>query len=230
MEEITSLTVKDLVPSGFYIVCSKRRAGKTVLVASLIREMIKAKMVNILFLFSPTDSGFEMIPKENRFKTMEKLDLILKNFEYFNEFNKLQTNKNGYVSIKCTIVIDDMAVELKKHHILEKIAMNGRHLAKYGDMDLTFFILSQSLTKISRTCRLQADIMFIAQQSSLKEKMMIFDEYLYLLSSNMEEKRYANKLYDALMVKEPFIFLAILNYKQNVTKYSDYLKYYVGSI
>ena len=44
----------------------------------------------------------------------------------------------------------------------------------------------------------------------------------------MEGKRRARKLYDDVMVKEPFIFMVVLNCKQNVVKYSDYIRTYVA--
>jgi hypothetical protein len=54
------------------------------------------------------------------------------------------------------------------------------------------------------------------------------DENLYLIESSLEGKRRARKLYDDVMVKEPFIFMVVLNCKQNVVKYNDYIRTYVA--
>jgi len=60
--------------------------------------------------------------------------------------------------------------------------------------------------------------------ASAKEKEMIFDENLYLIATNMNDKREARKLYENLVTEKDYQFIVIENYKQNIRTYADYIK------
>ena len=115
------------------------------------------------------------------------------------------------------IVIDDCAVKLKTKdfNILEELATNGRHYA-YPPLSMSFCILCQSLTKIPRVCRLNCDMIFLNAIGSSKEKELIFDENLYVIDNSADGKKKARSVYDEVILTEPYQFMVIENYKQNV--------------
>ena len=219
--------VKDLPNSSFNIFLGKRRSGKSVLCEYMIKQMIDAKMVNFVFLFSPTNAGFEFIDNSCRFTEIDNLHNILENFRKFNSYNKIQTKKSLKFEYKCVIILDDMAVKLKskEFNILDELACNGRHSA-YEPLSLSFMILSQSLTKVSRCCRLNVDNIFLNTIPSKIELEILLSENFYILDSSRSACARARMLYHQLVVKNDYQFIAILNYKQNVTNFKDYIKLY----
>tara|TARA_R110000851_G_scaffold134824_1_gene270158 strand:- start:1300 stop:1989 length:690 start_codon:yes stop_codon:yes gene_type:complete len=224
--DIKKFDVSELPNSSFNLFLGKRRSGKSVLCEYLINEMIKNKMLDLVFLFSKTDAGFDMIDKTCRFSDIEILHKIIANMRHINEFNK-DAKKSKQIKIRTMIVVDDMAVDLKKKsfNILEQISTNGRHFA-YVPCSLHFCILSQSLTKIPRVVRLNCDNMFFNNISSAVELNLLLDENFYLIDGSLSGKREGRKLYNNLVTSEDFVFVVIENHKQNVKEYVDYVKTY----
>jgi len=215
----------DFPSSSFNVYLGKRRSGKSVLCEYIISSLFNEGKIDCCFLFSETDAGFDIITDpECRFTDIDNLYTILENYELNNEYNKLQNKKSKQIKIRTAIVIDDMAIKLKtkEFNILEELSTIGRHKA-YPPLSLSFHILAQSLTKIPRVVRLNTDIIFLNQISSLKEVELVLDENLYILSSTLEEKRSAKQLYYDIVLKDDFAFMAICNYKQNCREYKDYL-------
>jgi hypothetical protein len=224
--DIKKFDVSELPNSSFNLFLGKRRSGKSVLCEYMINEMIKNKMLDLVFLFSKTDAGFDMIDKTCRFSDIEILHKIIGNMRHINEYNK-DAKKSKQIKMRTMIVVDDMAVDLKKKsfNILEELAVNGRHLA-YVPCSLHFCILSQSLTKIPRVVRLNSDIMFFNNISSSVELNLLLDENFYLIDGSISGKREGRKLYNNLVTSEDFVFVVIENHKQNVKEYVDYVKTY----
>ena len=224
--DIKKFDVSELPNSSFNLFLGKRRSGKSVLCEYMINEMIKNKMLDLVFLFSKTDAGFDMIDKTCRFSDISMLHKIIGNMRHINEYNK-DARKSKQIKMRTMIVIDDMAVDLKKKsfNILEELAVNGRHLA-YVPCSLHFCILSQSLTKIPRVVRLNSDIMFFNNISSSVELNLLLDENFYLIDGSISGKREGRKLYNNLVTSEDFVFVVIENHKQNVKEYVDYVKTY----
>jgi len=223
--------VEDLPSSSFNIFLGKRRSGKSVLCEYMIQEMIDNKMLDMVFLFSKTDAGFKIIgDKNNRFDNIEPLHDLIDNYRKINEYNKV-VSKRKKISIRTAVIIDDFSIELKSKtmNILEDLAVRGRHLS-YDPLSLHFFILCQSLTKVPRTCRLNCDTIFLNAIASMIELNMILDENFFILSSSREGKREGRQLYEDLVKKEDFTFIGILNYKQNIKEYADYLRTYKADI
>ena len=227
MDSIINFNVNELPNSSFNIFLGKRRSGKSVLAEYLVKQMIDDKKVNQVFLFSKTNAGFEgVVPdQEGRFQDIDNLEIIVDNYKLFNEYNKIQTNKKQKISLSTVIIIDDMAVDLKskKFNILEELAVNGRHVA-YPPLNLTFLILSQSLTKIPRVVRLNADNIFLNAIASEKERSMVLDENFYIIDGSGKSE--GRDLYQKIVTSEPFMFVVIENHKQNCTCYADYVKKY----
>ena len=226
--DIPNFSVQDIPSSSFNLFLGKRRSGKSVLVEFMIKEMIDNKMLDLVFLFSPTSAGFETVIKDKRFRFthIEPLFELIDRYKVFNEYNKL-VNKNKKIRLRTAIVIDDYSIELKnkKFNILEDLSVRGRHLS-YDPLSLHFFILSQSLTKVPRCCRLNCDMLFFNAIASMKELELILDEYFYVVSSSRAGKQEGRRLYEHLVQSNDFNFIGILNFRQNCTKYSDYLTTY----
>ena len=228
-DSIEKFTLDDIPSSSFNIVLGKRRSGKSFLVEDMIQKMVKEKMLDAVFLFSGTDAGFDIVEPDFRFigDDMAPLNQLVENMKWLNEYNKVAPKKSK-IRIRVAVILDDHTLSLKSKdfNILSTLAVNGRHCA-YEPMALYVFTLCQSLTKIPRVVRLNSDLIIFNSIASLREKECIMDENLYLIESSLEGKRRARKLYDDVMVKEPFIFMVVLNCKQNVVKYSDYIRTYV---
>jgi len=194
----------------------------------MLKQMIDANMLDLIFIFSPTDSGFNTVVKDKdfRFDTIEPLMDIINNYKLMNEYNKL-VSKNKKIKLRTAIVIDDFAIELKnkKFNILSDLSVRGRHYS-LEPLSLHFFILSQSLTKIERVVRLNCDTIFFNSISSMKELELILDEYLYIINSSRDGKREARQLYESLVQAEDFNFIGIFNFRQNCVKYSDFITKY----
>tara|TARA_R100001086_G_scaffold221746_1_gene139081 strand:+ start:108 stop:770 length:663 start_codon:yes stop_codon:yes gene_type:complete len=213
--EIKEYNLEDLPTSSFNIVIAKRRGGKSYLVSYIIDELRKQNKVDMVFLFSPTDAGFNQIHKDFRFSTIDVLENIVENFRLMNEYNKV-VNKPKQIKLRAVIILDDLAVDLKKMDILDRMATNGRHYA-YEPLSLSFFILSQSLMKLSRTTRLNTDTIIHNLIASTKELQHILDENYYL-----DQKEGKQIYYDTLKDND-FGFILIANYKQNIKNFSDYI-------
>jgi len=221
--EIIDFNINDLPNSSMNLVISKRRAGKSYLVEHIIEEMKKNNMVDVCLLFSGTGAGFERVcaDLECRFDSLEKLVGIVENYKKMNDHNKIAP-KNRQFKIKTTIIIDDLAQDLKKHPILTNLAINGRHYA-YSPLRLDFFILGQSTTLFSRSMRLNADTITFTQVPSYKEFELLRDECLCMTCHNREGHKMALEYYNRI-VKEPYAFCSVECFRNNITCLSDYIK------
>ena len=193
--------------------------------------MIKEGLVDMIFLFSPTQAGFNIIKDyEFKFDKIDKIHNLLKFYETANEYNKI-VSKGKKIKLRTVVIIDDFAVDLKSKdfNILEELAVLGRHKA-YKPLSLSFFILAQSLTKIPRVCRLNADNIFMNAIASERERGMVLDENMYLVDGSRQGKNEGRDLYQNLVTSEDFLFMVIENWRQNVTKYSDYIKKYKADV
>ena len=231
MHDIPNFSIDEMPSSSFNLFLGKRRSGKSVLCEYMIKQMIDSKLIDMVFLFSPTNAGFKIIKDPNsRFETIEPLHDILENYKKINNYNKV-VDKKDKVRIRTAIIIDDMAVEMKSKsmNILEDLAVRGRHYS-YDPLSLHFFILCQSLTKVPRVCRLNCDTIFFNAIASMRELEMILDENMYIISSSREGKREGRTLYEDLVKEKDYQFIGVLNYKQNVKDYGDYLRTYTANV
>jgi len=229
---IDCLDINELPRSFYGLILGRRRSGKTVLTEYLIKELYNAGRVNFCFLFSKTDSGFDFIPREDRFNNLDMLYTIVDNYKMMNQYNDC-CPKNKQIKLNTVIVIDDMAQDLKdkNNKIIVDLAINGRHVAKYGDnFSLSFILLSQSLTLYPRTLRLNCDFIMFNALSSIVETELILSENFYILGSSRKDKQQGRELYHKLVGYQDFGFCVILNFKQNIKEYNDYVKVYKAII
>lgn len=226
VNDIIKFKASEMPNSSFNIFLGKRRSGKSVLAEYLLKQMLENKMVNLCYLFSPTNAGFKMIDNDSRFTEIDQLDIILENYRAMNSFNKVAKEKDKF-KIKTLIILDDCAIKMKtkEFNILETLAVNGRHFA-YEPLSLHFFILCQSLTKIPRVVRLNVDNIFLNTIPSKIELEMVLMENFFILDSSRQATTEARQLYHKLVGTEDFQFIVVENWRQNVKVMSDYIKTY----
>ena len=221
--EIIDFDINDLPNSSMNLVISKRRSGKSFLVEHIIEDMKRKNLIDVCILFSGTNAGFERVcnDSECRFTSLDKLVGIVENYRKMNDYNK-QAPKSKQFKIKTTIIIDDLAQDLKKHKILNNLAINGRHYA-YSPLRLDFFILGQSTTLFSRSMRLNADTISFTQIPSFKEFEMLRDECLCMTCHDREGRKMALEYYNRI-VSEPYSFCTVEMFRNNIRGLSDFIK------
>tara|TARA_B100000780_G_C21058447_1_gene425351 strand:+ start:121 stop:936 length:816 start_codon:yes stop_codon:yes gene_type:complete len=225
-ESISSYDATTTPTSSFNIFLGKRRSGKSVLCEYFIKQLIENKQLDFVYLLSETSAGFDCIDPQNKFTDITFLQNLIENMKKINTLNKV-VSKKDQVKMRIMVVLDDCAIKLKskEFNILEEIAVNGRHYS-YEPCALHFCVLAQSLTKIPRVVRLNCDNIFLNAIASAKEKEMVMDENMYIIDNSVQGKKYAREVYQGIVLSEDYQFMVIENYKQNVRKYSDYLKTY----
>ena len=161
---------------------------------------------------------------------MSALDYIIDNQVKIKTFNESQKKKENMYPSRVAVIIDDMAAgNGLKNNTIESMAIRGRH---YGESEfglksngINIFILSQSLTKISRTTRLNLDAFMLNNISSLKERDMVLDESFYVNTSR-KAKREGRDVFETLVKSKDFRFIVVNNFIQNKRKLSDYIMTY----
>ncbi len=223
--------ITDLPDSFFISVIGSRRSGKSFLVNWMLQKFQRSKRAfTHIFLISPTDSGFEGIPKKYRFKDIDKVNYIVKMQRQIKKHNKRQHKQKDMLKSRVCVVIDDCACKtgaesLHSSSLLEEMALNGRHLGNDG-MDgngVSFFILSQSLTRISRAIRLNQDCFIFNNIASAKERELIMDE-CFFINTRRDAKRDARNLYETLASSKDFRFICVCNYVQNKRQHRDFIR------
>ena len=97
---ILPFDVEDIPNSSFNVFLGRRRSGKSILVEYLLKQMVDKKMLDLVFLFSPTDSGFSMIDKGSRFRDIDNLLIIVENFRLLTEYNKTKKKKKDKIRLR----------------------------------------------------------------------------------------------------------------------------------
>jgi len=233
MESIKTFNIEELPSSSFIIVNSRRRSGKSILVEDIILNLKERKLIDTALLFSKTDAGFKSIPYPNRFTKIDMLPNIINNMRLFNEYNKVTNKEKNKFKLKMAVIIDDFAIDLKgdkAFHFLTELALNGRH-SSYPPMSIHIFLISQSLTKIPKAVRLQADIIMFSQIASRKEQDQILDENFYILDGSFQGRKYGRQLYNDLVKQDDYIFVVIESFREGkIQQYGDYIKTYKADI
>ena len=229
-ESIQPLDIGGICSSSFNIFLGRRRSGKSVLCEYIVKQMYEKGLIDGVVLFSKTNAGFEFIESEMRFTEIDKLHEIMNKYKAMNEFNRV-AGKRDQFKLRTVVIIDDMAADLKSKgfDMLPELATNGRHLSR-PPLALHFMVLSQSLTAIPRIVRLNADQIFFNALASAREVELVCDECMYLCATTIEERKRARELYKDIVSSEPFVFICVEVYRQNVKTFADYLKKVVAVI
>ena len=216
-------------PVSFYIqVIACRRSGKSFTVNWMLQQYQKSdKAFDAIFLFSPTDAGFEGIPKKFRYKTLDPIESIMNQQREIKKHNLKAKKDEDRIKSRVLLVIDDCASgdAMKSCKQLEELALNGRHLGNDGvdGNGLSVFVLSQSVTKCSRATRLNCDVWLTNSIASARERDLLMDECLFL-STERGAKRYARNLFESLATSKDFRFLSIELFRQNKQCHEDYIR------
>ena len=209
-----------MLPSSFFAsIISARRGGKSFLVNNIVQH---------IFLISGTGFGFKGIPPAYKFDSIDALDYITKTQQRIVDFNRSVKDPDKRIKSRILIIIDDMAFNnTLKDDRIEKLALNGRH---YETMDkkegngISIFLISQALKRISRTVRLNQDVFFVNNISSLVERNDILDESFYI-DTTREGKKKGQKTFEMISTSKDFRFIAIMMFIQNKRKLEDYIMY-----
>jgi len=236
---IPSFDIGEMPNSFFAVVVGARRSGKTTMVEDLLVKMQKdsRKKFTHIFLISGTNAGFTpMIPKKFRSRDMAMLDYIEDGQKKVKKHNKKQKSKKDMIKQRTCVVVDDCATSssqcLKNSQALERAALNGRHLGSgngtQGDPmegnGVSYIILSQALTAMSRRMRLNSDVIFFNNLASLTESEMVMQENGFFTNTSRGGKTAGRQLYRDLVVSKPFRFIATMNCIQNKVHIQDYVR------
>tara|TARA_Y100001963_G_scaffold125214_1_gene176646 strand:- start:48 stop:896 length:849 start_codon:yes stop_codon:yes gene_type:complete len=226
---------RHLPKDGFFIsIISARRGGKSFLVNYLIQLFQKNKELRFthIFLISSTGFGFKGIPPNYRFDNMRGLDYIMNNQDEIRKYNQT-AKEHKRMKSRILVVIDDMAYnqnkdEGMKNEKLVYMALNGRHFSTKDPVPnngISIILISQALKKIPKAVRLNQDVMFANNISSLIERYDLLDENFYI-DTTIEGKKHGRKVYEELSKKEDFVFIVIENHIQNKRKLEDYIRFF----
>ena len=227
--DFTEETIPD---SAFCICIGSRRSGKSFTTNWILQRMQKSERAfTHIFLFSPTDSGFEGIPKKFRFKDISSLEHIMNQQKRIKKHNQKMKKKEDMVASRVCIIMDDCACmsgneSLRNSKALEWCALNGRHMGNDG-MDgngVSIFVLSQSLTRISRAIRLNCDLFIFNALSSSVEAEMVLAECFFVCNTRRDAKRSARDVYETLVKSKDYRFIAVLNHISNKRTLTDYIQ------
>ena len=219
-------------PDSFYVsVIASRRSGKSFMVNYLLQQFQKSRRsFTHVFLVSPTDSGFDGIPKKYRFPSMDAVDYVVEQQKKIKAHNMKMKDKEDKVTSRVCIVVDDCAClsgadSLRSSKTLEHASMNGRHYGNDGvpGNGISFFLISQSLTRISRAIRLNQDCFLFNAIASAREAEMILDE-CFFINTRRDAKRTARDLYETLTTSKDFRFVCVENYIQNKKVHTDFIR------
>jgi len=225
---------KSLPKDGFMMsVISARRGGKSFMINYLIQQFQQDKELAFshIFLISETGFGFKGIPPAYRFGDTSALSYILKNQEQIRDYNRQQDKPARRMRSRILIVVDDCACNQTKdtgmkNQLITKLALNGRHYSTKDPVEgngVSVILISQALKNIPKGVRLNQDVMFANNISSLIERNDLLDENFYI-DTTMRGKRYGRKVFQELSTKEDFVFIAIENHIQNKRKLEDYIR------
>jgi hypothetical protein len=220
-----------MLPSSFFAsIISARRGGKSFMVNNLIQQFQRDRHLKFshIFLISGTGFGFKGIPPAYKFDTLDALDYITSTQQKIVDYNRSVKDADKRIKSRILIVLDDMAFNnTLKDDRIERLALNGRH---YETMDkkegngISVFLISQALKRISRTVRLNQDVFFVNNISSLVERNDILDESFYI-DTTREGKKRGQKTFEMLSTSKDFRFIAIMMFIQNKRKLEDYIMY-----
>ena len=251
MDSLYSSLVDSDFPSNSFIatVVGSRRTGKSSVTESLLVNELKDRFTSY-FLFSPTLAGFDSIPNNYKFRNLDLLpniikkqqDIVKHNISVTKRLTKKDLTKRQrgqiektYKESKICFILDDMMGVglLKNNKLLNRIAVNGRHICgttdKSGKTDCSFFILSQSVVGIDPIIRRNSDIIISSRLTSKRDREVMVGENMVLNSSRMGMTA-AYDAYDQVTLNRPYSFISLLNHNADKSEYQKYVRSYTANI
>jgi len=115
----------------------------------------------------------------------------------------------------------------KQGGIMQRIAVNGRHICREDALDSNEFctiLISQRITLIPPPIRNNADIIIASRLASYHERKLLIEQYLSL-TSDREGLREARRVFDMITLSKEFRFICISAYIANRQSHKDYVHY-----
>jgi hypothetical protein len=199
-----------LKPPFVALFAAPRKAGKTVLMSNLLREIWSKQFDNIVII-SPTlryvdDYEHEdIIPDHVRFIKIDSnlqatLQTVIDEQQKFAQKHKDNPEKNP--KVETLVILDDcIDTDLFKYNsvdnVVDAIAHTGRHY------NLSVALTSQSLARISPEARKNAEALFIFAPHNYMDFERVLEEYV--------PRDWRKQLRQAVteMWKEPYAFLIV---------------------
>lgn len=225
---IKKFNVNDVPRNAVILVVASRRSGKSTIIQHFLEQYTKKNKTDGIFLFTQTNSGFEGIPSVYRYKTLEPLDELTLTQLKVKKYN-MKAKKKDKVKSNIIVILDDfvgaggMGAAMRTNPILNKISVQGRHLSSdCGSSNMMVIMISQVFVGISPQIRLNTDFLFTTKIMSRNEREKLVNSFLSL-NSGRKGLRESYEVFDSIVNKEDFNFIAIHTTKQNKKKFSDYV-------
>ncbi len=226
VSQVGTFDITTVPRNAFILTIASRRSGKSHLITHFLEQYTKKFKTDGIFLFTKTNAGFEGIPSVYRYKSLEVLEDIIETQIKVKKHN-LKAKKKDKVNSNVIIILDDMVgsggmgAEMRRNPLLNKLAVNGRHLSS-DTSNMLVILISQIFVGISPQIRLNTDFLFTTKLAARRERENIVNSFLSLNSGRRAlAESYA--IFDSTVNKEDFNFIAIHTTKQNKKKFSDYV-------
>ena len=234
MHQYQQLQIDEFPLSWYGVVVGSRRSGKTTMEEHLIRQAQQSRKHKFthVWLISQTNAGFEPgIPKRFRSRDMNTLDFIAQKQIEVMKYNRKQREKRHMIKQKVLVIVDDCASSsgqsIRNSLALDNAALNGRHLSSRDPIEsngVSYLVLSQSLTAISRRQRLNVDFFLVNSLSSDIETKMICEENGFFTNTS-GGKREGRHLFRMLTTSKEWRFICIMCCAAaNKTDLHDYVR------
>ena len=222
--------VNSVPQNAFMIVIASRRSGKSHLITHFLEEYTKKNKVDGVFLFSKTNAGFDGIPSNYRYQNLDILPSIIDTQMKVKKHN-IKAKKKDLVKSNIILILDDMVgsgglgADMRKNKLLNKLAVNGRHLSHDKNSNMMVILISQIFTGISPQIRLNTDFLMTTKLQARKERENIINSFLSL-NSGRQGLSESYEVFDSVVNKDDFNFIAIHTTHSNKKKFSDYIYNY----
>jgi len=222
--------VNSVNKNAFIIVIASRRSGKSHLITHFLEEYTKKNKVDGVFLFSKTNAGYDGIPSNYRYRDLDILPSIIDTQLKVKKHN-VKAKKKDKIKSNIVLILDDMVGEgglgadMRKNRLLNKLAVNGRHLSDDEYSNMMVILISQIFTGISPQIRLNTDFLFTTKLQARRERESIINSFLSL-NSGRKGLSESYEVFDSVVNKDDFNFIAIHTTHSNKKKFSDYVYNY----
>jgi hypothetical protein len=226
LSQVGTFDLTTVPRNAFILTIASRRSGKSHLITHFLEQFTKKNKTDGIFLFTKTNAGFEGIPSVFRYKTLDVLEDLIETQVKVKKHN-LKAKKKDKVHSNIIVILDDMVgqggmgAEMRKNPLLNKLAVNGRHLSS-DTSNMMVILISQIFVGISPQIRLNTDFLFTTKLAARRERENIVNSFLSL-NSGRRGLAESYEIFDSTVNKDDFNFIAIHTTKQNKKKFSDYV-------
>lgn len=223
----------DIPKNAFMNIYGARRQGKTQQVIEMMRAFHTQKRFTHYILVSQTLSGYdELIPPNYQYRSLEHIPTIIERSIDVAEFNSKQEKPEDMVRCAVCLVLDDVvgdASELRKSGgILQKLAVQGRHIHKddkHPENEFTTILISQRASGlIPPVIRNNSDIVMWSATSNKRDRITAVEESLSLKSDRQGMKD-ALEVFDTVTLSKPYRFLVVATHIASRRAHTDYVFY-----